>query len=266
MTEPAELLRLTSLALAMWSALTGLHLLAEGRVWQTGQALGWDLLGLRRSRVYGSALLEWIFARLSVAELGLALLALAIGLALVPVGAATPILLALLLVATALLALRTIADGAAKIALISAGGVLLMSLGLLLALPKLVLAGVLWSGGQLTLSYCTTGLAKLAIPAWRDGSALREALSSYQWGERRVAALLTRRGVALIAAWAVILLEAVFPLALFAPAGVLAAALVAMFALHLAIAAVMGINTYPWAFLSTYPAVWALGGLARGFV
>jgi hypothetical protein len=265
-TEPAELLRLTCLALALWSAMTGLHLLAEGRVWQTGQALGWELLGQRRSRFYRSALLARVYAALSVRGLGAVLLALAAGLAVAPIGIATPVLLALLMLFIVLLALRTLADGASKIALIGAGGALLIALGLLLALPKLVFTGVLWSGGQLTLAYCSTGLAKLAIPAWRDGSALRGALSSYQWGERRVAALLDRRGVALAAAWAVILLEALFPLALFAPAGVLAAALAAMFALHLAIAAVMGINTYPWAFLSTYPAVWALGELARGVV
>jgi hypothetical protein len=127
-----------------------------------------------------------------------------------------------------------------------------------------VLAGVLWSGGQAVIAYCTTGVAKLALASWRDGLALRAALSSYQWGEARTATLLARPGVALAAAWAVILLEALFPLALFGPAWLLAAALAAMFTLHLAIAVVMGINTYPWAFLSTYPAIWALGELARG--
>lgn len=266
MSDPAALLRLTCLALAAWAALTGLHLLAERRIWNKGQALGWDLLRLRRSRFYRFRVLGWLYQSFDVRSCGLALLCSAAGLIVVASGPGTPMVLGVLIALTALLALRIGADGASKIALIAASGALLVSLGLLFALPKLVLAGVLWSGGQLTLSYCTTGVAKLAIPGWRDGSALSGALSSYLWGEARTAALLERRGVAMAAAWAVILLEALFPLALFAPAGVLAAALAAMFVLHLAIAAVMGINTYPWAFLSAYPAAWALGELVRGLL
>lgn len=266
MSDPAALLRLICLALAVWAALTGLHLLAERRGWDAGQALGWDLLRLRRSRFYRARLLDGMFRGMTIRKLGAALLVLAAALVAVPIGSATPLILVLLMTAIALLALRTGADGASKIALIAATGGLLIALGQLLALPKLVLAGVLWSGGQAVLAYCATGAAKLAIASWRDGSALRGALSSYQWGEAQTAALLGKPDVAPVAAWAVILLEVLFPLALFAPAGVLAAALGAMFALHLAIALVMGINTYPWAFLCTYPAIWALGGLARGLL
>ncbi len=266
MSDPVTLLRLTCTALAIWAAVTGLHLLAERRGWDAGQALGWDLLRLRRSRFYRARLLGGLFRLVTIRMLAVALLVLAAALIAVPIGIATPLLLAMLMAATALLALRTGADGASKIALVAATGGLLAALGLVLALPSLMLAGVLWSGGQAVLAYCTTGAAKLAIAGWRDGSALRSALSSYQWGEARTAALLERRGVAMVAAWAVILLEVLFPLALFAPAGVLAAALGAMFALHLAIALVMGINTYPWAFLSAYPAIWALGELARGLI
>ena len=95
---------------------------------------------------------------------------------------------------------------------------------------------------------------------------MRKALSSYIWGHRLPANLLRSNALALTLAWAVMLGEALFPLALLAPPEVLAAALGTMFLFHLATALFMGLNTYPWGFVTAYPAVFALSLWLRGLL
>jgi hypothetical protein len=56
-------------------------------------------------------------------------------------------------------------------------------------------------------------------------------------------------------AWSVMLAEAGAPLAVLLPAHGIALALVAGLAFHVANAACMGLNTFVWSFLATYPAV-----------
>ena len=183
-----------------------------------------------------------------------------------PQGAATLLLLALFIAATALLALRTTPDGASKMALVSACGAVLMTAGAASGEHALVLAGVIWTGGHLTLAYAVSGWSKLAIARWRDGSALSKTLSSYIWGHRLPAGLLRSNSLALVLAWTLMLGEALFPLVLFAPPEVLVAALGAMFLFHAGTALFMGLNTYPWGFAAAYPAVFALSAWLRDSV
>jgi hypothetical protein len=151
------------------------------------------------------------------------------------------------------------ADGSAKMGMIAMTGALVMTIGMRVQDPGIVLAGVIVAGGQLTLSYAVAGFSKLAIGTWRNGSELHRAMAAEAWGLPFAAHLTRHRPVALTASWGVMLLETVFPLALLAPTPWLVAALALMLAFHFATAVFMGLNLFPWAFAATYPAVFVLG-------
>jgi hypothetical protein len=253
MIEAEAMLRLSCALLGLWGLVNSLHMAASWRQWREGEAGGWDLLSLRASRLYRAPILHAVYSgerlRLWVGlQVVLSLVLLA-----VPLTDGHVALLATFWFVTMLLALRSGADGADKMALVVAAGAVLQALGLLVAAPKLVLAGALWTGGQLTLAYATSGWSKLFLKPWRDGSAMRGALSSYMWGHSRAAAVLQHRGVALALGWAVIVAEILFPLALFAPLPLLVGVLAGFFLFHWVIAWLMGINTYPWAFVAAFP-------------
>ncbi len=260
MIEPELALRATGLALGLWGALSAIESLADLGAWRNDGPLGWPLQGLRRGRWTGLPGLGALWSRRGLTGLLLVQLASSLALLAAPVAAG----FALFWLVTLLLALRLGPNGADKIALVVAAGGALQALGLALAAPRLWLAGVLWTGGQLTIAYFAAGASKLVLAPWRSGAAMRDSLSSYAYGHRWAAATLRGPAPAAALAWAVMLAEALFPLALLLPAPMLAAVLAGFFVFHLAIAATMGLNTYPWAFLAAYPAVLLLGQTLRG--
>lgn len=258
----AELaLEATCRILGAWAVLSGATWLADAPRWAAGGPLGQDLYRLRRARWS-----DWrIFGLLHSAR-GLALLgAVQAGIgAWLIVAPQEPLfaLLALGLV-TATQALRGAGDGADKIALVAITGSALMAAGSAADQPVLALAGVLWIGGQLTLAYATAGWSKLRLPAWRDGTAARAALSSVMFGSAWTARILQRDSAARLLSWAVIVAEVLFPLALLLPPLWLALALGLFLLFHLTIAVAMGLNTYPLAFAAAYPATLLLGQSLR---
>lgn len=116
--------------------------------------------------------------------------------------------------------------------------------------------GLWFIAGQAVLSYGAAGIAKLASPAWRSGDAslliFRTATYSF---ERLALALRASRALRHALAWTTIAFECLFPLAIFAPRPVMIAFLAAGVLFHVFNAAVMGLNVFFWAFVSTYPAV-----------
>lgn len=265
MINSANMLSLSCCLLGLWGMLNAAQWLVSASHWRTGSALGWDLQGLRTSRLYGGRWLSQAFAPITFTFIGLLQFAASMLLCLLPVG--WPVFGALLIVMAmnTLLVLRSRADGADKMATVVAYGLLLQLLGAITAQPLLTLAGVLWIGGQVTICYATCGFGKLILAGWRNGAVPRDVLSSYIYGNLIVHMLVKRGIVALTLAWGVILIEALFPLALFAPLPVLAAALGAMALLHLSIAFAMGLNTYLIAFVSAYPSVLLLAQYLQGF-
>jgi hypothetical protein len=225
--------------------------LADRRYWADDMALGWDLQALRRGRLWQLPVTGLIYRSSGLAGLtlllALASLMLIAGFAIVP--------LTLFLIATTLLAQRAEADGADKLAQVVAAGLLLQAIGLASDNYTLKLAGALWVGGQLTLAYFAAGASKLLLAPWRNGEALQAALSSSMWGNGWSARLVENRGMALWLSWAIMLVEIAFPLTLLMPLPILCAALAVFFLFHMAIALVMGLNSYPWAFLAAYPSV-----------
>lgn len=106
---------------------------------------------------------------------------------------------------------------------------------------------------QLILSYFISGWVKITKPAWRSGEALRDVFlfSAYPVSEA-LRGLAEKRRLLLVGAWAVMLLEVLFPLALlWRPALIAALALTAAF--HGANALLFGLNRFFWTWLTAYP-------------
>ena len=118
---------------------------------------------------------------------------------------------------------------------------------------------------QACLAYFTAGTAKLASPIWRSGAAIPGITSTRMYGSVAAAALVKERPWLWGAlAWSVILTECVFPLSVVAPLPVALALLAGGIAFHVMSGVVMGLNTFVWSFLSTYPALlWCNGQLYR---
>jgi hypothetical protein len=106
------------------------------------------------------------------------------------------------------------------------------------------------------LSYCVAGIAKVISPVWRSGEAVRRILGTRTYGSSRVACLVSGRdGVCVALSWLLMLFECTFPLALaFGETGFAVFAVLGIF-FHITNAVIMGLNTFVWAFVATYPAM-----------
>lgn len=257
------LLQISAGLIGLYGAITAAQWLVDMSQWRDGRALGWDLQSLRRGRLARSRAVALVSAPPGLTLVAVVQLGVSLELLFMPGTAALIGLLGCFLVTELLLSLRSGADGGDKIVAVAASGALLQAIGLQFEAQRFVLAGILWSGGQLTLAYFASGASKLGLVPWRNGQALRAALTSYMWGHRWAAAVVRHASAARLLAWAIILLELAFPLALLLPVPWLCGVLGLFLLFHLAIAVVMGLNHYPWAFAATYPAVVLLGQWLR---
>ncbi len=122
--------------------------------------------------------------------------------------------------------------------------------------PVILQIGLWFIALQACLSYTTAGVAKLVSPIWRSGDAIYKIFNTSAYGLRQVADVLEhRRWLNLFLCWTVILVETLFPLALLLPEpwGWTFIAWGVLF--HLLNAIIMGLNSFLWAFLATYPAI-----------
>lgn len=266
MIAAETMLRATCALLGLWSLLHAAQWLADLPNWRSGTAIGWDLQGLRKGIKGRSAGVAALYGEGGLRALSALLFLVGLLLVLLPVGSLSLPLLAATLVLALLLGQRTIPDGSDKMAIVVASGSVLMALGLTLNNTTLVLAGALWTGGQLTIAYFAAGASKVILADWRSGVAPRAALGSYMWGNRLSAWGVSLPGAAVLLAWTVMLLEMLFPLALLLSTPGLIAVLGCFLLFHAVIALVMGLNTYPLAFLAAYPATIWLGQWLRGMV
>jgi hypothetical protein len=106
------------------------------------------------------------------------------------------------------------------------------------------------------LSYFVAGVAKIVSPVWRSGEAVRRILGTRTYGASWSASLVRGRdGVCMALSWFLMLFECAFPLVLaFGQAGFAAFAILGI-CFHVANAVTMGLNTFVWAFVATYPAI-----------
>ena len=131
--------------------------------------------------------------------------------------------------------------------------------------PGRISLAVAFIGGQLMLSYVTAGIAKLASPVWRAGSALPVIMATEFHGDPSATSVF-RRFPRLAAAlgWVVILFECLFPLVLFGPAWLTVSWLVVGLAFHVGCAVTMGLNNFLLAFPAAYPCVLVIRGWLSG--
>lgn len=132
-----------------------------------------------------------------------------------------------------------------------------LSVATVFSTHRMATVGALWYVAlHACNSYFLAGLVKLRTPNWRSGRALVGFLQTTVYGRAPVpSAWLEQPLASRVAAWSVIGLECLFPLALINSTG--CAALVGMaFMFHVGNAYVFGLNRFLLAWAATYPALW----------
>lgn len=120
---------------------------------------------------------------------------------------------------------------------------------------------------QVCLSYALSGWVKLVNPDWRSGLALRDV---FAWSAYPVSVEVRRWAdwprLLWVMAWAVLLFELAFPLALLRPHW-LPWALAIAATLHVANAWLFGLHRFVWVWLAGYPPLlWLQGRLLGALV
>jgi hypothetical protein len=146
-------------------------------------------------------------------------------------------------------------EGSDQMILILTGSLIVSSL-----VPAAAEIAALFIGAQLCLAYVTAGVAKLASPEWRTGTALVAVMATQSYGHPGVARLLaTVPLMSFLTSWMIMVWEATVPLCLVLPLSWAAAILVCGVLFHLTNAIVMGLNNFAISFLAGYPAlIWMI--------
>jgi len=133
------------------------------------------------------------------------------------------------------------------------------------ATPVTMAAGLVFIAAQGCLSYLAAGVAKLLSPTWRTGRAVGMIFSTGSYGEPRLAEMLDRfPWLSRVGSWSAMGMETLFPLCLVLPDPWRWIFLAWGASFHLQCAVVMGLNTFLWAFVATYPAIlYAAGWLGH---
>ncbi len=109
---------------------------------------------------------------------------------------------------------------------------------------------------QSCLSYATSGLVKAFSPHWHRGDAVFGIFNTRTYGHQGVAEFLyNRQGMTRFLTWGVVAGEVVFPLALVVGYPYCLVFLVLGVVFHGVNAFVMGLNSFFWSFVATYPAI-----------
>jgi hypothetical protein len=231
--------------------------------------LSWRVLSLRSHWVNRNRTLAMLYHRRGVAAILTARLACACALTLPMQGWIRISSLAGIVITGWLLKLRNWLgeDGSDQMGQIVATGATLIAFGLQWQDMQLCFAGDLLIAGQLTISYFLAGVTKLTSFEWRCGRALVGVMGTHTYGHNLAARVASStRWFSITFCWLVILVETVFPAILVSPTHVLIAYLGVFALFHLAMALFMGLNTFVWAFLATYPSVFVVNVLIRGLI
>jgi hypothetical protein len=147
---------------------------------------------------------------------------------------------------------RSGADQMTKIIFVSA------SLSLISTREFVWKAEVLFLVAQLTLSYLTSGILKVREAVWRKGEALSLIFRQQNYGNWVIWRAVTNNPrLTHLLTWSVLSFECAFPVVFFLPLTLAMLFLAVGVAFHMANAAVMGLNTFVWPYLSLYlPTLW----------
>lgn len=256
--DPDHVFRASAILLGIGQVVTTLEYLWIRRELGDGGVFAWSVLRLARPRRHPTIerLRDALFGPAgTVALLGLRLL-LAVTLVLFA-SVAWVATMAVVALAALLLAFNIRLpwgmEGADDVAVHTTLGLAAYALARVFEAPSV---GLYYIAAYAGLVYVTSGVTKLGDANWRSGAALGWVVNLQQFGARSAVELLAPRPrLRLVLAWSVMLAEVGAPLAVLLPAHGIALALVAGLAFHVANAACMGLNTFVWSFLATYPAV-----------
>lgn len=252
---------LTALIIGVGVLVSCLELLAGHRAYLPNGMFGWSLV--RRRRIFASRpglarLLVPLFDLPGVLVLlGLRVLAAMSMIAgVVAVGSLLTAPVLVLLATSLLVNLRHPygMDGSDQMS-----SLVVVVLGVHVAVPDndlVAIAGLWFLALQLSLSYVTAGVAKVFSPKWRAGTAVTEILSTVTYGRADLKRLLS--AVPFLSKtlnYSVIVYECVFPIVLILGGKMTPVFLAGGVLLHAGIAVSMGLNTFFWAFVATYPSV-----------
>lgn len=257
--DPAAAFRVLAWLWALGLLVSTAEYLWSWRQFGPGEVYAWRILGLRRPVARGGPV-AWAAARvLDVPGVLVVLGMQAVAAAVLLVPAAPPIALrgAVPVLAFTLLALHfrngVGDDGSDQMNSVLGAGMLCFALA---PGSRIAEMGLWFVALQACLAYAASGISKAVSPVWRSGDAVFRVMNTASYGSRTVAALLRGRPrLHRALAWSVIAMETAFPLVLVLPAPYAWAFLAWGASFHLFCAVVMGLNSFLWAFLATYPAL-----------
>ena len=251
-------LRGTRLLLGIWCLMSTLEWLANAAMFRHDGLLSWRILSLRSGMLFKGNRFQSLFWERSIIWVLSIRIAAAIGLVITPDALLECAALLVIVGTSWFIQMRSFlgGDGADQMGQVVSIGALLIAAGIAFGQLGLSFAGTLLIAGQLLISYFVAGFSKLLSAEWRSGQAVVGVMGTHSYGHG--AAARVAAGSVLFSAcfcWFVILTEALFPLAMFAPHNVLIFALVAFFLFHVSTAYFMGLNTFVWAFTAAYPSI-----------
>jgi hypothetical protein len=234
-------------------------------MFRTDGLLSWRILSLRPGLIFRTGWLQSLFWERSIGWVLGIRIAAAVGLMVAPDPPFQCVALLVIVATSWFLAVRSWLgdDGADQMGQVVSIGAFLIAAGIALNQLALSFAGTLFIAGQLVISYFFAGFSKLLSAEWRLGRALVGVMGTHSYGHTLGARVASRSVVFSICfCWLVILSETLFPVAIFAPRGVLLFTLAVFFVFHVANAYFMGLNTFVWAFAAAYPSVILMNDLA----
>lgn len=115
--------------------------------------------------------------------------------------------------------------------------------------------GLIMISCHLTIAYATPGFIRLSVKEWRNGTDIILMIRSHTYGNYKLWMYLKNtKPAAMILSWGIIIFESFIVLAILLPTPLLVTYLVFGVIFHIGNAIFMGLNTFPWAFIATYPA------------
>lgn len=145
-------------------------------------------------------------------------------------------------------------DGAHHMHLVVFGSLFLASLNT--TDTRITAVVTMFIAAQVLLAYIVSGTTKAASARWRSGDAIPGVMATFIYGNSKLHAILqSHPGLALLSCWAVIIFECAFPAAVLLGSPYLEVFLVSGLVFHALTALVMGLNSFFFAFVATYPCV-----------
>ncbi|HWV75133.1 MAG TPA: hypothetical protein VN040_25615 [Pseudosphingobacterium sp.] len=113
--------------------------------------------------------------------------------------------------------------------------------------------GIAFIIAQISLSYFISGYYKIKSKTWRSGRAIQHVLATKIYGQPSLGFLMKNRYLSCLTCWTIVLWELTFPIIFLVAVPLSFSWLVMGVAFHLAMAFIMGLNTFMMSFLSSYP-------------